>query len=43
VPWGGCGPVGFEHFPDTSFAAERDDRLAGFLAGFISQSHPGEA
>ena len=28
----------FEHFTDTSFAAERDDRLAGFLAGFISQS-----
>jgi GNAT superfamily N-acetyltransferase len=33
----------FEHFADTSFAAERDGRLAGFLAGFISQSRPGEA
>jgi predicted GNAT superfamily acetyltransferase len=33
----------FEHFTDTSFAAERDRKLAGFLAGFISQSRPGEA
>jgi GNAT superfamily N-acetyltransferase len=33
----------FEHFTDTSFAAERDGRLVGFLAGFISQSRPGEA
>jgi GNAT superfamily N-acetyltransferase len=33
----------FEHFTDTSFAAEQDDKLAGFLAGFISQSRPGEA
>jgi predicted GNAT superfamily acetyltransferase len=33
----------FEHFTDTSFAAERDRRLAGFLAGFISQSRRGEA
>src|ERR1700733_11066987 len=33
----------FEHFADTSFAAERDGRLAGFLAGFISQSRPSEA
>ena len=33
----------FEHFTDTSFAAERDGRLAGFLAGFIAQSRPGEA
>src|SRR3984885_14802887 len=33
----------FEHFTDTSFAAERDGKLAGFLAGFISQSRPGEA
>jgi GNAT superfamily N-acetyltransferase len=33
----------FEHFTDTSFAADRDGRLAGFLAGFISQSRPGEA
>ena len=33
----------FEHFTDTSFAVERDGQLAGFLAGFISQSLPGEA
>jgi predicted GNAT superfamily acetyltransferase len=47
--WGGRAMAGllprlfFEHFTDTSFAAERDGRLAGFLAGFISQSRPGEA
>ena len=28
----------FEHFTDTSFAAERDGRLTGFLVGFVSQS-----
>jgi ribosomal protein S18 acetylase RimI-like enzyme len=33
----------FEHFTDTSFAAEHDGRLAGFLIGFLSQSRPGEA
>jgi predicted GNAT superfamily acetyltransferase len=33
----------FEHFADTSFAAERDGKLAGFLVGFISQSRSGEA
>ncbi len=33
----------FEHFTGTSFAAERAGKLAGFLAGFISQSRPGEA
>lgn len=33
----------FEHFTDTSYAAERDGGLVGFLAGFISQSRPGEA
>jgi GNAT superfamily N-acetyltransferase len=33
----------FGHFTDTSFAAGRDGRLAGFLAGFIAQSRPGEA
>ena len=47
--WGGRPMAGllprlfFEHFTDTSFAAERDGRLAGFLAGFISQSRPDEA
>ncbi len=33
----------FEHFTDTSFVAERDAELAGFLVGFTSQSRPGEA
>jgi GNAT superfamily N-acetyltransferase len=33
----------FEHFTDTSFAAEHDGELAGFLVGFRSQSRPGEA
>ena len=33
----------FEHFTETSFAAERDGELVGFLVGFLSQSHPGEA
>lgn len=33
----------FEHFTDTSFAAERDGELAGFLVGFVCQAHPAEA
>lgn len=33
----------FDHFNDTSFAAERDGKLAGFLVGFVSQSHSAEA
>jgi len=33
----------FDHFTDTSFAAERDGELVGFLIGFTSQSRPGEA
>jgi predicted GNAT superfamily acetyltransferase len=33
----------FEHFTDTSFVAERDGELAGFLVGFRSQSRPAEA
>jgi predicted GNAT superfamily acetyltransferase len=33
----------FEHFADTSFTAERDGELAGFLVGFTSQSRPAEA
>lgn len=33
----------FDHFTDTSFAAERDGELVGFLVGFVSQSRPGEA
>jgi predicted GNAT superfamily acetyltransferase len=30
----------FEHFGDTSFVAEDDGELAGFLCGFLSQSEP---
>ena len=33
----------FDHFTGTSFAADRDDTLAGFLVGFVSPSRPGEA
>jgi predicted GNAT superfamily acetyltransferase len=33
----------FVHFRDTSFVAERDGELAGFLAGFLSQSEPDAA
>lgn len=33
----------FRHFQDTSFVAEEDNKLIGFLTGFISQSYPGEA
>ena len=33
----------FDHFNDTSFAAECDGKLAGFLVGFVSQSHLAEA
>ena len=33
----------FDHFTDTSFAADRDDVLAGFLVGFMSPARPGEA
>ncbi len=33
----------FEHFADTSFAADRAGTLTGFLVGFLSQSQPGEA
>lgn len=33
----------FEHFTDTSFAAECDGELAGFLVGLVSQSRPAEA
>jgi predicted GNAT superfamily acetyltransferase len=30
----------FDHFTDTSFAADRDGALTGFLVGFVSQSRP---
>jgi ribosomal protein S18 acetylase RimI-like enzyme len=33
----------FVHFRDTSFIAEDDEGLAGFLCGFRSQTFPGEA
>lgn len=33
----------FVHFRDTSFVAEDDDALAGFLCGFRSQTHDDEA
>jgi predicted GNAT superfamily acetyltransferase len=47
--WGGRHMVDmlprlfFTHFRDTSFVAERDGELAGFLVGFLSQSEPGAA
>jgi ribosomal protein S18 acetylase RimI-like enzyme len=33
----------FVHFRETSFVAERDGELAGFLVGFLSQTKPEEA
>lgn len=33
----------FVHFKETCFVAERDGQLAGFLVGFLSQSHEDEA
>jgi ribosomal protein S18 acetylase RimI-like enzyme len=33
----------FVHFRDTSFVAEDDEGLAGFLCGFRSQTFPDEA
>jgi ribosomal protein S18 acetylase RimI-like enzyme len=33
----------FVHFAGTTFVAEDGQRLAGFLAGFLSQSYPREA
>jgi predicted GNAT superfamily acetyltransferase len=33
----------FVHFRDTTFIAERDGRLAGFLCGFFSQTFAAEA
>lgn len=33
----------FVHFRGTSFVAERDGELAGFLVGFLSQSQPDAA
>jgi ribosomal protein S18 acetylase RimI-like enzyme len=33
----------FVHFRDTSFVADADGRLVGFLCGFRSQTHEDEA
>ena len=33
----------FTHFRDTSFVAEEDGELAGFLCGFLSQTYPEQA
>jgi ribosomal protein S18 acetylase RimI-like enzyme len=33
----------FVHFRETSFVAEHDGTLAGFLCGFLSQTHSEEA
>ena len=33
----------FQHFTGTSFVAEHEGQLAGFLIGFLSQSRPDES
>lgn len=33
----------FQHFQDTSFVAEQDGQIIGFLLGFVSQTIPTEA
>ncbi|MEH7403217.1 GNAT family N-acetyltransferase [Gottfriedia acidiceleris] len=33
----------FDHFTKTSFIAEKDGKLVGFLIGFLSQTHSNEA
>ncbi|MEY9970839.1 ribosomal protein S18 acetylase RimI-like enzyme [Lysinibacillus sp. RC46] len=33
----------FDHFTQTSFIAEKDGKLVGFLIGFLSQTHANEA
>lgn len=33
----------FDHFTNTSFVAEKDGEIVGFLIGFLSQSHSNEA
>lgn len=33
----------FDHFKNTSFIAEKDERIVGFLIGFLSQTYPEEA
>jgi len=47
--WGGRSMTGmlpklfFIHFRDTSFIAEVDGEIIGFLVGFLSQTYPEEA
>jgi ribosomal protein S18 acetylase RimI-like enzyme len=33
----------FEHFRDTSFVAEEEGEVLGFLCGFLSQTYPDQA
>ena len=33
----------FKHFKNTCFIAEADDKIIGFLLGFLSQTHSEEA
>ncbi|MBE3569830.1 MAG: GNAT family N-acetyltransferase [Bacillales bacterium] len=33
----------FQHFQDTSFVAEQDNVIVGFLIGFVSQTYPTES
>ncbi|GIO20587.1 N-acetyltransferase [Oceanobacillus oncorhynchi subsp. incaldanensis] len=47
--WGGRDMAGmlpklfFQHFKNTSFIAEEDDEMVGFLIGFLSQDQSDEA
>ncbi|MGM7723674.1 GNAT family N-acetyltransferase [Metabacillus sp. Hm71] len=47
--WGGrqmsdkLSKLFFDHFTNTSFVAEKEGEIIGFLIGFLSQSHPNEA
>jgi ribosomal protein S18 acetylase RimI-like enzyme len=47
--WGGrdlstsVPKIFFMHFCNTSFVAEKDSELFGFLVGFLSQTYPDEA
>jgi ribosomal protein S18 acetylase RimI-like enzyme len=47
--WGGramsemLAKLFFTHFRDTSFIAEEDGEIIGFLIGFLSQTYPDEA
>ncbi|MGE8081957.1 GNAT family N-acetyltransferase [Peribacillus loiseleuriae] len=47
--WGGRNMSGmlpklfFDHFTNTSFVAEKEGKLVGFIIGFLSQSHSNEA